>query len=79
MKKNIVCGKQKENNMYERLYEDDNWVIEKSYHHNDSSRIRISYFKNYHFVDDLELTEEMFKDEDLIDRIKELINEFKYV
>lgn len=59
--------------MYEILYEDDNWVIDKS-----GSSIRISYFEDNHFKDDLELSKEIFQDEDCLDRIKELISDFNY-
>ena len=39
-----------------RIYEDDNWVIDLV-----GDRIRISYFEDCHFVDELILSKEYFK------------------
>ena len=41
-----------------RLYEDDNWVIDKI-----GDNIRVSYFKNSHFVDEQLITPKTFEDD----------------
>ena len=42
----------------QRVYEDDNWVIDLI-----RDKIRVSYFEDYHFVDEIILTKENFKEE----------------
>ena len=42
----------------QRVYEDDNWVIDLI-----GDKIRVSYFEDYHFVDEIILTKENFKEE----------------
>ena len=56
-----------------RIYEDDDWVIEKFYESDENSQIRITCFRDNHFVDNLMLTSEMFKEEDLIDKVKDIL------
>ena len=56
-----------------KIYEDDYWVIEKFYESDNNSQIRITYFRDNHFVDDLMLTSKMFEDENLIDDIKDIL------
>lgn len=40
----------------ERIYEDDDWVIDRV-----GGNIRVSYFKDFHFVDERLLTKEEFE------------------
>lgn len=42
----------------DRIYEDENWVIDKI-----GDRIRISYFEDYHFVDEKIISREDFYEE----------------
>ena len=39
-----------------RIYEDDNWVIDLV-----DGNIRVSYFENCHYVDEITVTKEYFK------------------
>ena len=58
-------------NVYKRVYEDDNWVIEI----NDSDYnpcVRITNFKNNHFVDDIEITRLMMES-GLMDDVKDIL------
>ena len=43
------------NSDVENIYDDNEWVIDKI-----GDKIRISYFKDFHFVDELFLTKENF-------------------
>lgn len=54
---------------YNKVYEDDNWVIEE---HN--GNLRISLFKDYHYVEELTLTPEIMRSR-LLDTLKELPEE----
>jgi len=45
------------NTTVERLYENDNWVVDKL-----GDSIRISYFENNHFVDELIIVKEVFEE-----------------
>lgn len=56
-----------------RIYEDDYWVIEKFYESDENSQIRITSFRDNHFVDDLMLTSKMFEDENLLDDVKNIL------
>lgn len=40
----------------ERIYEDDDWVIDKV-----GDDIRVSYFNDFHFVDEKLITKEQFE------------------
>ena len=42
-----------------RVYEDDTWVIDLI-----DGNIRVSYFEDYHFVDEIILTKDSFKEEE---------------
>ena len=42
----------------QRVYEDDDWVIDLI-----GDTVRVSYFEDYHFVDEIILTKEDFKEE----------------
>ena len=42
----------------QRVYEDDDWVIDLI-----DGNIKVSYFEGNHFVDDIMITKEYFKDE----------------
>ena len=58
-------------NVYKRVYEDDNWVIEI----NDSDYnpgVRITNFKNNHFVDDIEITR-LVMESGLMDDVKDIL------
>lgn len=41
-----------------RIYEDDNWVIDMV-----DGNIRVSYFEDWHYVDEIILTKEHFKND----------------
>ena len=41
-----------------RVYEDDNWVIDLI-----DGKVRVSYFEGNHFVDEVVLSKEFFKEE----------------
>lgn len=51
-----------------REYSDDNWVVDIY-----DDKIRISFFKDFHYVDDIEFTQQMFSD-GLMDKIRDLQN-----
>ena len=55
--------------MYNKVYEDDNWVIEE---HN--GNLTISLFKDYHYVEELTLTPDIMRSR-LLDTLKELPEE----
>ena len=58
-------------NVYKRVYEDDNWVVEID----DSDYnpgVRITSFKNNHFVDDIEITRLMMES-GLMDDAKDIL------
>lgn len=40
----------------ERIYEDDDWVIDRV-----GDNIRVSYFEDCHYVDEIIITKEQFK------------------
>ena len=40
-----------------RVYEDDSWVIDLI-----DGKVRISYFENYHFIDDIVISKDTFKE-----------------
>lgn len=54
------------------VYEDENWTIELLYETDFNPQIRISCFKDGHFVEDLKLSRMMMED-DVIDDVKDLI------
>lgn len=39
-----------------RVYEDDSWVIDLI-----DGKVRVSYFEDYHFVDDIVISKDTFK------------------
>ena len=41
----------------ERVYEDDSWVIDLI-----DGKVRVSYFEDYHFVDDIVISKDTFKE-----------------
>lgn len=51
-----------------REYSDDNWVVDIY-----DDKIYISFFKDFHYVDDIEFTQQMFSD-GLMDKIRDLQN-----
>lgn len=58
-------------NVYKRVYEDDNWVIEIDDSDYNPS-VRITSFKNNHFVDDIEITRLMMES-GLMDDVKDIL------
>lgn len=61
--------RQKKKNNTRRIYEDDNWVIDILSGEDYNPCIRISRFKDNHFVDDIEISGLLMGSDDL-DRIK---------
>lgn len=51
------------------IYDDDDWVIEIV--ENEIPHLKISGFKNFHFVEEIDITMEMLES-DLIDKFKDL-------
>lgn len=45
-------------NEIKRIFENDNWIIDLM-----GDKIRVSYFENCHFVDEMIINAEMFKKE----------------
>lgn len=56
-----------------KVYEDDNWIIEIINDTEYNPQIRISSFKYGHFVEDLELSRQLFEDDELMSEVKDLI------
>ena len=54
---------------YNKIYEDDDWTIEKC-----NGNLRISLFKDYHYVEELTLTPDIMRSK-LLDTLKELPEE----
>lgn len=54
------------------VYEDDNWIIEILSETEYNPIIRISSFKDCHFVNDIELSRLAMED-DVMDEVKELL------
>mgnify|MGYP003291241120 CR=1 FL=1 len=48
----------KKESKIKRIYEDDNWVIDMI-----DGKVRVSYFDGNHFVDEVVLSKEFFKEE----------------
>lgn len=56
------------------IYEDDHWIIEKIFETNANSQIRITCFKDNHYVDDMILTKKMFQDKNnILDEAKKIL------
>lgn len=53
---NKLLNSKKEKQKVERIYYDNNWNIDKI-----GDKIRISYFKDFHFVDEIFITKDMFE------------------
>lgn len=58
-------------NKIERIYEDDDWVIDKI-----GDEIRISLFEDYHFKEEFYISKEMMLS-DLLDEFKNSFFEYK--
>lgn len=58
-------------NKIERIYEDDDWVIDKI-----GDEIRISLFEDYHFKEEFYISKEMMLS-DLLDEFKNSFYEYK--
>lgn len=58
-------------NKIERIYEDDDWVIDKI-----RDEIRISLFEDYHFKEEFYISKEMMLS-DLLDEFKNSFYEYK--
>lgn len=58
-------------NKIERIYEDDDWVIDKI-----RDEIRISLFEDYHFKEEFYISKEMMLS-DLLDEFKNSFFEYK--
>lgn len=56
------------------IYEDDNWTIEIV--EDDEPHLRISFFENYHYVEEIDITRSVMKDE-ILDIYKEMFSEIK--
>ena len=54
------------------IYEDDNWVIELTCETDYNPQIKISSFKNGHFIEDIELSR-MAMESDVIDKVKDIL------
>ena len=55
--------------MLKRIYEDDNWVIEVLSNTGFNPIIRVSSFKDGHFIDDIELSRQTMESEEF-DEVK---------
>ena len=56
--RNIIppAKQHKKKSKIERVYEDDTWVVDLI-----DGNLRVSYFEDYHYVDEITLTKEAFK------------------
>lgn len=63
----------RDNNLPRIVYEDDTWTIQIISETNFNPQIRISCFRDNHFVDDLELSRMVFEDEHALDEVKDII------
>ena len=56
-----------------RVYEDDNWIVDIMNDNDYNPQIRISYFKDNHFVEDLELSRAVMEDMDIMSEVKNIL------
>lgn len=56
------------------IYEDDNWTIEIV--EDNEPHLRISCFDNFHYVEEIDITRSVMKDE-ILDIYKEMFSEIK--
>lgn len=56
-----------------RVYEDDNWIVDIMNDNDYNPQIRISYFKDNHFVEDLELSRAVMEDMDVMSEVKNIL------
>ena len=61
MLQQTTINKKNNKSKIERIYEDDDWIIDRV-----GENIRVSYFKNNHFVDEKLVTKKEFEENDLL-------------